>query len=202
MAQERSSLLSAFGTCFQIVKAIVDEILSLGGNDEDLRKILKDADLRRKIASAILLASKSLVETVFKVAVDYSRTLQEMVNAGNYDWVNGDVTQEHFPVSDQGTCDEVSIFHFNKVMTSEDAGSEMDKRGFRPAKIEELLALGEKHPELQKKFPIIALGSIWLGPDGSRSVACLGFDGSRRGLSLRWFDFSWDRDCRFVAVRK
>lgn len=201
MAQEKSGLLSAMGTMFQILKAIIDEVLSLGGNDENVRRILSDQNLRREIGKLIMSASKSFVVASFRVAVDYGRTLKSMVDAGKYDWVNEDITQEHFPVSSQGG-DEVSIFHFNEEIASENAILAMDREGFRPARIEELLALGEKQPELQKQFPIIALGSIWLDPGGDRCVAYLDFDGSERLLCLDWFDDSWSRDCRFAAVRK
>jgi undecaprenyl-diphosphatase len=54
------------------------------------------------------------------------------------------------------------LFHFNRDISSEDAIAEMDKDGFRPATLAELLALGEAQPELQKQFPIIALSSVCL----------------------------------------
>ena len=54
MAQKKSGLLSACGTFFQIMKALIDEVLSLGGNDEDVRKILNNPDLCRTIAKAIM----------------------------------------------------------------------------------------------------------------------------------------------------
>jgi hypothetical protein len=78
----------------------------------------------------------------------------------------------------------------------------MDKAGYRPATLAELLALGEAHPELQKEFPIVALGSIWHDADGNRDVPVLSFDGSRRKLFLNWFVNDWYVNFRFLGVRK
>jgi hypothetical protein len=97
---------------------------------------------------------------------------------------------------------EVALFHFDKNITSEAAIAEMDKAGYRPAKIEELLALGEFHPDLQREFPIVALGSSWRNPSANLGVPCLSRGGAERDLSLRWFGRDWSGNCRFVAVCK
>lgn len=77
----------------------------------------------------------------------------------------------------------------------------MRKAGFRPALIEDLLALGAEYPELQKQFPIVALGSVWQDPGGRRRVPYLRWDGGGRDLDLYWFGDDWDERWRFAAVR-
>ncbi len=202
MALQKSELLSADGTNFQILKAIVDPVLRLGGNDEDVKKVLKDKNLCQGIAK-LIMAAKSFIKAKFKVVIDCTQTLKEMISAGKYDWVNSDITPEHFPITGKGISEEeVVLFHFDKTMTSEQVIAEMDKQGFKPASIEELLALGSSKPDLQKQFPIIALDSVWRNPNGRRCVPCLYYDGSRRKLDLDWFDFSWFPRYRFAAVRK
>lgn len=47
------------------------------------------------------------------------------------------------------------------------------QQGYRPATIEELLAFGEAHPNLQKRFLIFALGSIWQDTYNSRRAPYL-----------------------------
>jgi hypothetical protein len=140
------------------------------------------------------------------LTVDYSCTVQEMINAGNYGWINNDITAKHFPLSTELNGKKVPVstklFHFNHTISSKDATSEMDKAGYRPATLAELLALGEAHPELQKEFPIVALGSIWHDADGNRDVPVLSFDGSRRKLFLNWFVNDWYVNFRFLGVRK
>ena len=78
----------------------------------------------------------------------------------------------------------------------------MDEAGYRPATLAELLALGESQPELQRQFPIIALGSVWRGAFGRRRVACLYVPGYGRRLNLYYLDNDWRAHCRFLAVRK
>jgi len=142
----------------------------------------------------------------FDLSVDYSRTVQEMIEAGNYDWTNNDITEKIFPLptelSGQKTTVSSKLFHFNRLISSEDAINEMDAAGFRPATLAELLALGEAHPELQKEFPIVALSSVWRDAYGDRHVPVLFFVDYRRGLGLGWFGRDWGSDYRFLGVRK
>ncbi len=140
------------------------------------------------------------------LSVDYSRTVQEMINAGKYGWTNDNITEKHFPLPTELNGKKVSVstklFHFNRPINSQDAIKEMDKAGYRPATLAELLALGEKQPELQKEFPIVALGSLWADARGRRSVPYLLVHGYERRLNLYWFVLDWYVFCRFLAVRK
>ena len=200
MARPKSEFLSAMGVAWQIFQAIVNEVLSLGGNDEDMRRILKEARLRKEIASLIVRA-KAPVEDLLKIVVDYSMTLAEMIATGHYDWVNSDITAERFPIKRNGKVETaVELIHFNRVISSGDAEKELDKMGLRPARIEELLAFGATFPEIQRKFPIIALGAV-AEIDGNRHVVYLHRDDSERDLRLYWHDFDWSEACRFLAVR-
>ncbi len=94
------------------------------------------------------------------------------------------------------------LFHFNRDISSGDAISEMDKTGYRPATLMELLVLGFLFPEMQRQFPIVALGSLWRIAGSFRVVPSLGVGGSRRELDLHWFDNDWDAHSRFLGVRK
>jgi hypothetical protein len=94
------------------------------------------------------------------------------------------------------------LFHFSRDISSDDAISEMDKAGYRPATLMELLVLGILFPELQRQFPIVALGSVWRPTSDGRCVPYLDGSGSGRGLGLGWFDDGWYADYRFLGVRK
>lgn len=52
--KKKSPFLSAFGTAFQIFKSLTDAVLDIGGEDDDVRRILIDADLRRDLAARIV----------------------------------------------------------------------------------------------------------------------------------------------------
>lgn len=150
-------------------------------------------------------SAKSVGDEI-KLTIDYTKTVEQVISDGNYDYKNSNVTSENFPISPEmvGKKVEVSakLFHFNWDISSEDAISEMDKDGFRPATAMELLVLGFLFPELQTKFPIVALGSVWRDADDDRYVPYLDVDDSERGLYLSWFDGNCGALCRFLGVRK
>ncbi len=141
----------------------------------------------------------------FNLSVDYSRTLAEMINAGNYDWADSAITAKDFPLPAELSGQKTAVsklFHFNRDISSDKAIAEMGKAGYRPATLSELLALGAKYPELQRQFPIIALSSVWHGAFGGRRVPYLGVGDYERGLGLDWFGRDWAARCRFLGVRK
>jgi|GEM_PF-768561 len=149
--------------------------------------------------------------TLFKeivLTVDYSRSLEDMVAAGKYDWVSSIITEEHFPIPNELVGKKVTIsgklFHFDRDISSEEAIKEMNKDGYRtPRHLAEFLALGEAYPDPQcQQFSIIALGPVWHNTVGSRCVPELIVSGSLRELRLYWFDVDWGASCRFFGVRK
>lgn len=152
--------------------------------------------------------SKKVVDTAneIKLTVDYTKIVEQAIADGKYDWKNSDITTKNFPVSPEmiGKKSDISakLFYFNRDISSDDAISEMDKAGYRPATLMELLTLGVLFPELQRQFPIVALGSVWRDARVYRYVPCLYVGNSRRGLNLGWLDSNWDACCRFLGVRK
>lgn len=143
-------------------------------------------------------------QTQFTIPVDYTLTLEAMIASGCYDGMNKDITSKHFPVKARDNGDiTVHLVHFDKELESDDATiARLDAIGLRPAELPELLALGAKHPGLQREFPIIALGSVWKDRGGRRLVPGLSRGGAGRRLDLVWFDSRWFRNCRFAAVSK
>ncbi len=199
MARSKSEFLSSLGTAFQIFKAISDQVLNLGGKDEDLRRVLSDQILAEKIARLFIERNSE----VFPVTVDYSQSLAQMIVAGKYNWVNPDITQEHFPITASGTVELLpELVHFGKSMSTDDVLKELDRRGFRPTTLPELLAFGTKFPEKQREFPVVSLGSVWADSRGDRRVPVLDGYPSERGLDLYWVGRDWHVDCRFLVARK
>jgi len=96
---------------------------------------------------------------------------------------------------------EPEVFHFHSLISSDKAIAIMGADGYRPATIFDLLDYGAKKPEEQRKYPIVALGSV--ADIGGCSVAYLDVDGdSKRYLDLDRFFCAWDASYRFLAVRK
>jgi len=200
--KKKSDFLSGMGKAFEIFRAIVNAVLDIGGNDSDLERILTDANLRKQIADLIVKTKKVIGDT-YTALVDYGMSLADMIKVGKYDWFNDDITAEHFPIKGNGK-DEVDfqLVHLNKSASSEEVLLHMEKNNLRPATLAELLAFGAKYPEIQREFPICALGSSWVDRGGDRRVPCLGRSGSGRLLGLGWFDGDWHGGYRFLAVRK
>ncbi|HEY4476338.1 MAG TPA: hypothetical protein VI954_02465, partial [Candidatus Paceibacterota bacterium] len=97
----------------------------------------------------------------------------------------------------------VELVQFNRYISTDEALRELDKVGMRPAELHELLAFGEKYPDVQREFPIVALGSVWDDQIGYRCfVPYLHGNGLGRRLFLNWVEGDWREFYRFAAVRK
>lgn len=139
---------------------------------------------------------------VYEFVVNFALSLVDMIKAGAYDWVNPSITEVNFPkTGTRETVVSAELIHFNKFISSDNAVLEMDKLGYRSATIHELLSFGAKNPDVQRQFPIVALGSSCEVP-GYRRVAYLDRVVSRRDLGLSWWDVGWGGGCRFLGVRK
>jgi len=158
-----------------------------------------DEALTKRVAN---LLKESKEEELISLVVDHTKTIKQAIADGNYDCVNNDIA-DNFGSNEIGVSTEVAkLFHFNYVISSGDAISEMNKAGYRPATLMELLALGILFPELQRQFSIVALGSVWRLASDYRCVPYLHVHGSERGLSLDWFGRDWSARYRFLGVRK
>lgn len=158
----------------------------------------------------------------YRVSVDYSRSLGDMVAAGKYDRVYKNIKEENFPIQRADTTPtamkapsgetgryrvqnvdlEIVLVHLNREVSTDEVLRYMEQFGLRPARIEELLALGETYPGIQLKFSVAALGSSWVDRAGDRQVPLLNRDGNERHFRLRWSGVDWSRYFRFAAIRK
>ncbi len=142
---------------------------------------------------------------MYQLTVDYSQSLEGMIKAGKYDWVNSNITRDNFPTNHHGMQTiEVELIHFGKELTTQEIEVELENQSLRPATLKELLAFGAKYPDKQREYSIVALGSGWVDPIGRRYVPYLVQDGDVRDLNLSWDDpyFKWEGSYRFLAVSK
>jgi len=193
--RQAAKILSIFNeTSVEQVQTIIESGLLADLRDGNIDGVNRDAFRQ-------LIGLKRL--DTYTLTIDYNRSVEDGVKAGQYDYANSDITSKHFPTERMGMPEvAVELIHFNRDISTDEAIHELDRMGYRPADLHELLALGEKYPDLQREFPVIALGSVWQKPGGFRSCAYLDGNDSRRYLYLDWVDFRWDDYCRFAAVRK
>ena len=171
----------------------VDVALGWTRNGEALARALRE----------VLLPNGKPAGNTYSVSVDFGMSVEDAVKLGRYDWANGDINSRNFPTTRSGKEEVVAeLVHFNRAIPTEDALRELNRQGYRPAELRELLAFGEKYPDVQREFPIVALGSVWQDRGGDRGVPYLYGGSSGRDLGLGWVGGDWFGICRFAAVRK
>ncbi|NTW27140.1 MAG: hypothetical protein HGA36_02350 [Candidatus Moranbacteria bacterium] len=186
------------------IKKIVDILSKKGLEDKEISNIMLTSNetLINEIADVIFDFMNRGKKIIYNVQVDYSKNVEEMVEITMHEWANEDITSEHF-LNIRGKSAEVSVelIHFNRSILSDDALLEMSAMGYRAANMQEFLAFGAKYPDLQRKFPIVGLGSVWHSED-SHLVAYMSWGASGRYLHLWHLDLVWGDGCRFAAVKE
>ena len=145
-------------------------------------------------------------EILFRVIVDYGKSLEEMIAAGKYDYVDGNITKEHFPIKQKGKVElnmALVCFNLDRRFHSDEAVIGLNKQKLRPATLSELLAFGatictEKHEELS----VVALGSSWDFPYEDSGVPHFSNQYGKRYLTLPIEASAWDTNTLFLAVRE
>ena len=137
---------------------------------------------------------------IFCVTVDYDLPLEEMVR-GQYEWANSDIYLPSFATKHSGKVRvSIELVHFSKGMQTDDVFREFDERGLRHAEPHELLAFGVKYPNIQREFPIVALGACKRGDyDSIRAVSLTG-NSDLRNVHVHKLPDAFGRTHRFAAV--
>jgi hypothetical protein len=123
----------------------------------------------------------------FPVTIDYSKSLDEMIHARNYDAINPLVTSAHFPVRGKGIlAATVTLVRFEESLTAEEIIRRLDTMNLKPAPIEYLATLAAQHPDLQlfNNPHIYAFGSQWTDDKGDVRVPAI-------SLFMNEFRASW-----------
>jgi hypothetical protein len=146
----------------------------------------------------------SRTETAYPIIVDYFKSIEQLKTDGGYNaYASSEITSANFPHQDSGMKNiRAVLVHFDRRVSNEEALDELDKLGLRAATMAELLAFGAKYRDVQRDFPIIALGSARTHRTGLRHVGCLGHAASKRSIGLDWFGSGWSSYCRFLAAPK
>lgn len=76
--KQKSEFVSGLGSAFEFVKAISDEVKKLGGNDDDLRKVITQSSLCYQVATTIIgkmkLDSVDFVFPGFRIIEDVDQS--------------------------------------------------------------------------------------------------------------------------------
>lgn len=130
------------------------------------------------------------------IAAD-GRSLDDLLSAGCYDHVN----RYLHPLSGgPAPADFAALVCLERVATTAEVSTELDRLALEPGRLPELLALGAARPELQRAFPIVALGAAEAYPSGYRRLPFLWGSPHVRHLDLRWDEGRWAANVRFLAT--
>ncbi len=146
-----------------------------------------------------------MTTTINTLTVDYTSTMTEMIDGQKwYVERSSSFFAALFPISGNGLVEvEYKLFHFNDYTYTDSfsASREMRVAGYQPAKIEYLLAFGEKNPEEQLTNHILGLGSFAQTEDGVLTPMLSKYQ-SHRALRLTPLVQSFGSlDVRFLGVR-
>lgn len=152
------------------------------------------------MASPVALHGQTIFERdrTFSVIVG---TVQDMLSAGKYAYVNPDITAEHFPPGAYGTEPvTVELVHSPRWMSVYDTLQAFAREGWKPADLSILLAVMAKYPDLSPKYTVVALGSLWQDQFGATQTPCAEVYGSR--LVLRGAVNGFDKETYYLVVHK
>lgn len=188
-----------FGQDLGLIHEVVVTGRKVGADREFWAELAHDEGLFAHLVDVVKL--EPTMAPPLRLVVDYSLSLKKMIEDGKYDWVNKDITQKNFPTKREGKVNiTIELFFFDRYIDSQVAIKRIGQWGCRPARIEELCAIGAEYPDLQRQFSILALGTV-RNLNGNLCVPVL--DGIvDRTLNLERFDDSWHDDYRFAAVRQ
>jgi hypothetical protein len=187
-----------------MLQYLLDKVKKRGCSEDEILRIASSQGdgLLDKFADVMAEAARKPREA-YPLVVNYDLSVEQAIDAGNYQAVNGDINSAHFSWLRRGQAEvEIVLVRFEQRMSSPEVIRELDSEGLRAAELPEFLAFGAKYPEVQRQFSVVGLGSIWQDRKGYRNVPCLYEASEGRYLDLHWWDDGWYSYSRFAALRK
>lgn len=186
--RKKSEFVSGLGTAFEFVKAISDEVCELGGGDDDLRKVIAQATLRRNLAQLIMGKLKLADHPSDALAAQHGFTVLE------------DVAPSEFKVAD------LELVPFLKNGESFINGETLRTRAVT---LKANLGLVDAKYILDHKAEIptefrrvlVFTGTLLRGSDGDLRVAVLYWLDGRWCLNFNWVGNGFDDYSRLVRCK-
>ena len=179
-------------------------INKIGGEDAFMRLVRGELTVSKVVVKTI--AKDTVNPELFLLTVDYTESLEEMIAAGHYDWINDCIIPRLFPIEGTGVVEfEARYFRFSSHISPDDVIREMKdadtKNPWYPAKTEHVLSHGKRFPDEQRKFTIAGFGSVAF-IHGFTDVLSIQMRGSERTLNVRSIRDDRRDNLRLLAVRQ
>lgn len=140
------------------LNALVKKLIKAGG-----------ADIIRKVLSHDYNIIKVVIERVgFLFEMDYDLSLKSLVEADGWRTNCIDVKAKGFQTKQKGKKEVEAVLYGpfrEEEVTPKEIIAEMEKDGYRPAELGELLVFAKKYPESVLKTEVFALGSVAMGEE-------------------------------------
>jgi hypothetical protein len=202
VASNRDQLVALIGELsdeqVDALTPFMTDLVEVARSEEGLEQLDRD-EFREHLDLDRILPEPTITELSGVTLAGSQVGLEDQKAAGNYDWVNSDITVERFPLTLPAGPQDLALAHFDVDVSSEQVEAWAVAHGYEPALIDDLLAVGAhgEYRELQRQFPIVALKSSAV-IRGLRHVPCLyGLD-SHRSLRLNFWDYDWRALYRFL----
>lgn len=163
---------------------------------------------QKVILQAAEITEENFLEE-FRLPVDYNKFESTAIREGNYSTVPTRWKNICFLASKElRDLREIELiaklFKFNCDISFQNACKEINKAGYDPAIIPELLAFGALNPKLQLKFTILAPGALYNFLSFGPCVPCLYSRDNKRELDFCCVpDYKLlKQNCLFLAIKK
>jgi hypothetical protein len=170
-----------------------------------IKSLETEINLMTRIITEALPSKEIEIGNEFILKFKYS-TLEDMLAEGGFN--NSNVNTRINPMNfstprekellNQSIRLKAKIFDFEEDVSSEDVLLELDKEGFRPATLVELLALAK----IYHSSRAVASFGLMLKADNDSYVPYFFTNINGRKLDLHWFENGWNTSFHFLAVRK
>lgn len=190
----------------ELYEGITGQLFEIGRQLRQPNGYPFDPQLLQKYLQAAIegrFQSGSSSISVFSITLDGLFKASELVKQGKYDSSNDWITDERFPIKKHVPLDRtIELFEFDHDPSEDEVLEELKRRDLERPTYEDALYFGIKHPEEQRKRPIVFLHEPVRGPHGDLDVLVLHGSAGLRLLDLRWFGRRWPRRDVFAGVRK
>lgn len=154
-----TSLLSAAGIVFEVIKKLAQQTVDHGGSEEDIRRIVREPELAARLAKMLVGPIWDHVGVPVKLNVDWTSAWEDLARQCPFKITMGTDAKlrkaaDELEVQSMPAKDEYQLVHFQ-----EDVRAEYVAGKHSPAGIRELMAY-LKTVKLPRSTRVVALGSI------------------------------------------
>lgn len=143
------------------------------------------------------------ITTEYQIEIDYSKSLDRMILEANFDYLNSQITADHFHIQGVGIqFVNLLLVKIENPSSTVDVLNLIKNLDLAPAKIEQLVAFATQYPDLQKSgYPIVALGTKWQRSENEIVVPVLRGGENDRNMHLLRTANRWNPSELFAAIQ-